>query len=83
MKATTFASSGAAASAADVASQSANWFVRTLGTAVARYRADAADRALRRELAGMDAFLLKDIGIAEDELWRIRRQHRFTPHAWR
>ena len=23
------------------------------------------------------------VGIAEDELWRIRRQHRFTPHAWR
>jgi hypothetical protein len=83
MKATTLEPTGAAASVADIGAQSANWFSRMVGMVAARLKADAADRALRRELAGMDAFMLKDIGIAEQELWRIRRQHRFTPNAWR
>jgi uncharacterized protein YjiS (DUF1127 family) len=42
----------------------------------------AADRRLRDKLAEMDDALLRDIGIAEDEIYRIRARERFTPRAW-
>lgn len=48
----------------------------------ARYSKVSADRALRRELAGLDAHVLRDIGIAEDEIQRIRSEGAFTPRAW-
>lgn len=34
------------------------------------------------ELARMDAALLLDIGIAEDEIWRVRAREDFMPRAW-
>jgi len=43
----------------------------------------AAERRLRNKLADMDEALLRDIGIAEDEIYRIRARERFTPRAWR
>ena len=43
----------------------------------------AAERRLRNKLADMDKALLRDIGIAEDEIYRIRARERFTPRAWR
>ncbi len=42
---------------------------------IARRRAELAARALRRQLAELDETLLRDIGIAEGEIWKIR-QHR-------
>lgn len=45
-------------------------------------RRAAADRNLRDQLAGMDDAMLRDIGIAADEIHRIRSRDRFTPRAW-
>lgn len=45
-------------------------------------RRDAADRRLREQLADMDDALLRDIGVADDELHKIRARDSFTPRAW-
>jgi uncharacterized protein YjiS (DUF1127 family) len=45
-------------------------------------RKSSADRAMRRQLAELDDALLRDIGIGEDEIWRVRSQQNFTPRAW-
>lgn len=45
-------------------------------------RREAADRSLREQLAAMDDTMLRDIGIADDELHMIRARNRFTPRAW-
>jgi lambda repressor-like predicted transcriptional regulator len=42
----------------------------------------AADRSLRRQLMGLDDAILRDIGIADDEIWRVRHGDAFTPRAW-
>lgn len=42
-----------------------------------------AQWALRAELAALDDHVLKDIGIAHDELPRVRARDDFTPRAWR
>jgi uncharacterized protein YjiS (DUF1127 family) len=47
-----------------------------------RARKASADRALRRQLAEMDSTLLRDIGIADDEIHRIRGMDHFTPRKW-
>lgn len=52
------------------------------GRLITFWRKAAADRRLRDQLAGMDDALLRDIGIAEDEITRIRSFDRFTPRAW-
>jgi uncharacterized protein YjiS (DUF1127 family) len=44
-------------------------------------QARAADR-LRADLAGMNDALLRDIGIADDEIFLVRQEARFTPRAW-
>lgn len=49
---------------------------------VAAVRHDAADRRLRDQLADMDDAMLRDIGIADDELHLIRVRDSFTPRAW-
>lgn len=49
---------------------------------VAAIRRDAADRRLRDQLADMDDAMLRDIGIAADELHKIRARDSFTPRAW-
>lgn len=41
-----------------------------------------ADRALRAELAHLDDHLLRDIGIADDEISRVRARETFTPRAF-
>ena len=51
-------------------------------TVVARFRTRAADRALRRQLADMDPAMLRDIGITDDEIARVRAMDRFTAAAW-
>jgi uncharacterized protein YjiS (DUF1127 family) len=45
-------------------------------------RRAAAQRHLRTELAAMDDLLLRDIGVAEDEIYLIRAGQVFTPRAW-
>lgn len=40
-------------------------------------------RAVMRQLASLDDQLLRDIGIADDEISRVRRRESFTPRAWR
>jgi uncharacterized protein YjiS (DUF1127 family) len=72
-----------AAATADVTKPSVG---RTVYTAVASMittaRKSAAERHLRVELANMDDALLKDIGVAEDEIYLIRAGQVFTPRAW-
>ena len=55
---------------------------RPLVFALGTLRRSAAERRLRDKLADMDDALLRDIGIAEDEIYRIRARERFTPRAW-
>ena len=59
-------------------SSSKGWF----GNFIEAFRRDAADRRLRDQLAEMDDAMLRDIGIADDELHLIRARDRFTPRAW-
>ncbi|MCL4766953.1 MAG: DUF1127 domain-containing protein [Hyphomicrobiaceae bacterium] len=40
------------------------------------------ERRTRHRLADLSDALLRDIGIAEDEIPRIRARDRFTPRAW-
>ncbi len=53
-----------------------------LSTMITNARKAAAERHLRAELAVMDDSLLKDIGIAEDEIYLIRAGQMITPRAW-
>jgi uncharacterized protein YjiS (DUF1127 family) len=55
---------------------------RPLVVALCTLKRSAAERRLRDKLADMDDALLRDIGIAEDEIYRIRARERFTPRAW-
>lgn len=54
----------------------------TLAAMFARVRASLEDRRVRQHLATLPDSLLRDIGIAEDEIHRIRACERFTPRAW-
>jgi uncharacterized protein YjiS (DUF1127 family) len=45
-------------------------------------RKASAERHLRVELANMDDSLLRDIGVADDEIYLIRAGQVFTPRAW-
>jgi uncharacterized protein YjiS (DUF1127 family) len=56
--------------------------IAALNTVVANARKASAERHLRAELADMDDSLLKDIGVAEDEIYLIRAGQVFTPRAW-
>jgi uncharacterized protein YjiS (DUF1127 family) len=56
--------------------------VDALKAMVANARQAATERNLRKELAEMDDALLRDIGVAEDEIYLIRAGQVFTPRAW-
>jgi len=64
----------------------AEHFVRALlrraTTFMDRLRKAAEERRTRKHLATLPDHLLRDIGIAEDEIHRIRACERFTPRAW-
>jgi uncharacterized protein YjiS (DUF1127 family) len=49
---------------------------------VHRIRTEIEDTKVRWHLATLPDALLRDIGIAEDEIHRIRACERFTPRAW-
>ena len=53
-----------------------------LANLVTSARRSASNRRLRDQLADMDDAMLKDIGIADDELHMIRARRQFTPRAW-
>jgi uncharacterized protein YjiS (DUF1127 family) len=55
-----------------------SWF----SAVFASLRKSSSDRALRRHLAELDDTLLRDIGIGEDEIWRVRAQQSFKPRNW-
>lgn len=46
-------------------------------------RQSYAERSMRAELAELDETILRDIGIATDEIGRVRAREDFTPRAWR
>jgi uncharacterized protein YjiS (DUF1127 family) len=54
----------------------------TMTTLFGNARKAASERHLRAELAAMDDNLLRDIGVAEDEIYLIRAGQVFTPRAW-
>lgn len=62
-------------------SLSGSW-LRRLSAALNRMRAAAEERRVRQHLATIPDALLRDIGIADDEIHRIRACERFTPRAW-
>lgn len=45
-------------------------------------RRAAADRALQRQLADMDDALLRDIGLSDDEIYRVRRGQWVASRHW-
>jgi uncharacterized protein YjiS (DUF1127 family) len=53
-----------------------------MGRIVTAIRNGAQNRRLRDQLADMDHAMLKDIGIADDEIHMIRSRANFTPRAW-
>jgi uncharacterized protein YjiS (DUF1127 family) len=55
----------------------------TVQQMAAAWKVARAERAARATLAELDDHLLKDIGIAEDEMHRVRARERFTPRVWR
>jgi uncharacterized protein YjiS (DUF1127 family) len=62
---------------------SSQWSLRgVFASSVAAMRNRAANRSLRRQLSGLDDAILRDIGIGEDEIWRMRAGNAFTPRAW-
>ena len=53
-----------------------------LSALVDKARKASAARRLRVELADMDDSMLRDIGVADDEIYLIRAGLVFTPRAW-
>ncbi len=51
--------------------------------AIDGFRQANADRRMRRDLAGLDDSILRDIGVATDEIRRVRAGDEFTPRNWR
>ena len=54
---------------------------RVLG-AIAHHRAETEDLERRRQMAELDPQVLRDIGITDDEMIRVRAMDRFTPASW-
>lgn len=80
MKVSTFDDTNAGAVTGSAAAP--NTILRWAGDIFAAMRAATADRAMRRQLAELDNALLRDIGISEEEIHRVRAMERFTPRAW-
>ena len=85
MKTTAFAPGvlDAAATASTAAGRTTAGFARALGQFVSGLRSATQARRMRTELAELDAHLLRDIGIAEDEIPRVHAQEAFVPRNWR
>ncbi len=62
--------------------QPAGFFER-IKNAMTAMRQVHDERLLRAELSELDDHVLKDIGIADDELHRVRSREPYTPRSWR
>lgn len=56
--------------------------VATVRTAVAAFTALREARLMRHDLAQLDPSILRDLGVAPDEIARIRASEPFTSRAW-
>lgn len=56
--------------------------ITSLKRALAAIKAGNAERRRRAALAELDPSLLRDIGVAADEVPRIHAREPFTPRAW-
>jgi uncharacterized protein YjiS (DUF1127 family) len=65
----------------DTAAQSG--FARAVSGVIASLRKAASDRALNRQLSEMDDTLLRDIGLGDDEIYRLRQGSSINPRTWR
>lgn len=54
----------------------------SLQRALAAIKAGNVERRCRAALAELDPSLLRDIGVAEDEIPRLHAREPFTPRAW-
>lgn len=81
MKATTL-SAGALAPAADYSRGAAGALTGSLGRLLSLWRESSVARRRRGELASLDAHVLRDIGIGEDEITRIHAGEDFVPRHW-
>jgi uncharacterized protein YjiS (DUF1127 family) len=68
---------------ADAFSAAAIRLVDRFNQFLARRRRAAEARRLTETLAALSDSSLLDIGIAEDEIYRVRNCEQFTPRAWR
>lgn len=64
------------------ASASSGGLRALLARAFQSWRRAAKRRQLRDELSGMSDSMLLDIGVADDEIYRVRRGDNFIPRAW-
>lgn len=83
MKISAFSHHDIAATGADTAGHVGRGLFAPLKRAINAVRAASAGRTMRAELAQLDDNILRDIGIADDEIARVRAQVPFTPRAWR
>lgn len=60
----------------------ANAEMGLVGRFVAGWRKRADARRVRDALSDLDDAMLLDIGVAEDEISRVRAGECFTPRAW-
>ncbi len=81
MRTTTMTSHGAVLGQGSESFASQAW--SKLAAVFVGIRKHHADRMLREELSELDTKLLRDIGIAYDEIPRVRARERFTPKTWR
>ena len=58
-------------------------FAAYVGELGKQYKAYRAGLRLRNTLADLSDAQLLDIGVAEDEITRVRSFERFTPRAWK
>jgi uncharacterized protein YjiS (DUF1127 family) len=59
-----------------------NRVVNVMKSIVARARKANANRALHRQFADMDDAVLRDIGLGDDEIYRVRAGRPVVPRAW-
>ena len=62
-----------------------HWYdslVRLAGRVRTNFAAEAAQRALGRELAEMDPLLLRDIGVTDEDIHRLRAPRPIMPCTW-
>lgn len=76
--------SAASAGVGDFAATTLSTSVRaTVGRFLGGLRHYVEERRMRSDLADLDPMILKDMGVGEDEIDRVRVCDEFTPRAWK